>query len=60
MKLALILFILGVLMVVAGISMELSPSCNQEPRVKIVPRLVYDEISQNQDLTDQVYQDMLT
>ena len=59
MNLSFILFTIGVLMVVAGITMETTPTCNQDPRVKIVPRKIYDEILHNQELTDEIYQDML-
>lgn len=59
MNLALLLFVIGVLMIVAGISLDLSPTCNQDIKVKIVPQSVYMDIAANQELTDQVYQDMI-
>lgn len=46
-------------MIVAGISLDLSPTCNQDIKVKIVPQSVYMDIAANQELTDQVYQDMI-
>ena len=58
MNVALILFVLGVMMVVAGFTNQISPTCNSGVEVKIVPRGVYDEILRNQDLTDQVFKDM--
>jgi hypothetical protein len=58
MNVALLLFALGIIMVVAGYTNQISPHCNQGINVKIVPRKVYDEILNNQELTDQVYKDM--
>ena len=45
-------------MVVAGFTNQISPTCNSGVEVKIVPRAVYDEILNNQDLTDKVFKDM--
>ena len=59
MNIALILLIIGVMMVVAGYTNQISPQCNQQPQVKVVPRPIYDELLLNQELTDQVYQDMM-
>lgn len=58
MNIALILFILGVLMVVAGYANQVSPKCNEELKIKIVPRNIYDEILYNKELTDQIYMDI--
>ena len=58
MNIALILFTLGIIMVVAGYTNQISPKCNEGVKVKIVPRKIYDEILMNQELTNQVYQDM--
>ena len=46
-------------MVVAGYTNQVSPHCNSELKVKIVPRNVYDDILYNQELTDEVYNDMV-
>ena len=59
MNIALILFVIGVIMVVAGYTNQVSPHCNSELKVKIVPRNVYDDILYNQELTDEVYNDMV-
>ena len=59
MNLSLVLFTLGVIMITTGYPNQISPQCNQEPQVKIVPRRVYEEILMNQELTDTVYNDML-
>jgi len=58
MNIAIILFTLGIIMVVAGYINQVSPQCDQGVKVRIVPRSVYDEILNNQELTDQSYQDM--
>jgi hypothetical protein len=59
MNIALILFTLGVIMIVAGYANQISPHCNQDIKVRIIPRQVYDEILNNNTLVDEVYQDML-
>jgi len=59
MNIAIILFALGIIMIVAGYTNQISPQCDQGVKVKIVPRSVYDEILHNQELTDQVYKDQL-
>jgi hypothetical protein len=59
MNIALILFTLGVIMVVAGYTNQVSPHCNTKLKVKVVPRGVYDEILYNQELTESVYNDMI-
>jgi len=59
MNIALVLFTLGVIMVVAGYTNQVSPHCNTDLKVKVVPRDVFDEILHNQELTDSVYKDMI-
>jgi hypothetical protein len=59
MNIALVLFTLGIIMVVAGYTNQVSPHCNSDLKVKVVPRDVYDEILHNQELTDSVYKDMI-
>ena len=44
MNIALILLIIGVMMVVAGYTNQISPQCDKDLSVKIVPRDVYDDI----------------
>ena len=53
-----VIFTLGVIMVVAGYTNQISPKCNDGVNVRIVPRNVYDEILHNQELTDKIYEDM--
>tara|TARA_Y100000389_G_scaffold150764_1_gene150355 strand:- start:164 stop:343 length:180 start_codon:yes stop_codon:yes gene_type:complete len=59
MNIALILLIIGVMMVVAGYTNQISPKCNEELSVKIIPRNVYDQILYNQELVDVTYNDMI-
>lgn len=59
MNIALLLMLLGVMMVVAGYTNQISPKCNQELSVKIIPRNVYDDILYNQELADVTYNDMV-
>ena len=44
MNIALILFTIGTMMVVAGYTNQISPHCNQDIKVRVIPRQVYDEI----------------
>ena len=59
MNYALVIFTIGIIMVVVGYTNQISPKCNSEISVKIVPRDVYDEILYNQELVDVSYRDML-
>ena len=58
MNTGLVLFTLGVLMVVAGYINQISPSCDQEVKIKIVPRNVYDEITEQSTIPEQIYNDI--
>ena len=58
MNYALVIFTIGIIMVVAGYTNQISPKCTSELSVKIVPRDVYDEILYNQELVDVTYTDM--
>jgi len=58
MNIALIMFTLGIIMIVAGYTNQISPQCDQDIKVRVVPRVVYDDILSNKALVDQVYQDM--
>ena len=59
MNLSLVLFTLGVIMITTGYTNQISPQCNQDVQVKIVPRRVYEEILMDQELTDSMYKDMV-
>ena len=48
MNIAIILFALGIIMIVAGYTNQISPQCDQGVKVKVVPRVIYDEILHNQ------------
>ena len=58
MNIALIMFTLGIIMIVAGYTNQMSPQCDQDIKVRVVPREVYNEILNNKDMVDQVYKDM--
>ena len=58
MNYSLVIFTIGIIMVVTGYTNQISPKCNSELSVKIVPRDVYDEILYNQELVDVSYRDM--
>ena len=59
MNIAIVLFALGVIMIVAGYTNQISPQCDKDLSVKIVPRDVYDDILYNQELVDVSYNDMI-
>lgn len=46
-------------MITAGYTNQISPQCNKNLQVKIVPRDVYDEILLNKELTNLVYKDTM-
>jgi|TARA_B110000046_G_C12607590_1_gene239479 hypothetical protein len=50
MRLALILFILGIMMITAGFVNQVAPKCKEGVEIRIVPRSVYDEIVSNSTL----------
>jgi len=59
MNIAIILFALGVIMIVAGYTNQISPQCGSDIKIRVVPRTVYDDILYNQELTDAVYKDQI-
>lgn len=44
MKLNLFMFVIGILLVVAGYTQQLDNGCNNELEVRIIPRNVYDQL----------------
>ena len=58
MNTGLILFTLGIIMVVAGYVNQISPTCDQEIKIKIVPRNVYDEITEQSTFPEEIYNDI--
>lgn len=50
MRLAFILFILGIMMITAGFVNQVAPKCKEGVEIRIVPRSVYDEIVSNSTL----------
>jgi hypothetical protein len=59
MNIALILFTLGILMITSGYTNQLAPKCNQDVKVRVIPRQVYDEILNSHANVEGVYHDML-
>ena len=59
MNISLVLLMIGIMMVVAGYTNQISPQCNQGVKVRVVSRNIYDEILYNQELTDDSYKDQL-
>ena len=52
MKISLLLFIIGVLLITAGYANQLKPSCDQGIEVKYVPRDVFDELESSRPYTE--------
>jgi hypothetical protein len=44
MKLSLLLFVIGILLMVSGYVQQLDPQCNPKPEIRIIPRNVYDQL----------------
>ena len=44
MRLTLLLFALGVLLVVAGYTQQLGTKCQNDAEIRIIPRNVYDQL----------------
>ena len=44
MRLSFLLFMIGFSLIVMGYTNQISPTCNQGPVIKYVPRTVYDDI----------------
>ncbi len=50
MRLAFILFMIGLMMIVAGFVNQVAPKCKEGVEIRVVPRSVYDEIVSNSTL----------
>jgi hypothetical protein len=46
-------------MIVSGYTNQISPQCNQEIKIRVIPRQIYDEILNSNTLVDEVFNDML-
>ena len=53
MRLSLMLFIFGIVLIVSGYTKQLSPACNDTITTKVVPRHVYDEILKDSTMNTQ-------
>ena len=51
MKLSLLLFVLGIILVSIGYAHQKSPMCKSGTDIRIVPRNVYDEITLDSVIT---------
>ena len=60
MNIALLLFTIGIIMIVAGYTNQISPNCNKDIKIKVVSRNVFDEILYNKELTHKVFKDQVT
>jgi len=52
MKLSLILFITGALLITAGYAKQMKPSCEKGIDVKYLPRNVYDQIEESKPFSE--------
>ena len=52
MKISLLLFILGILLISAGYAQQMAPSCDKGIEVKYLPRNVYDELERSKPYTE--------
>lgn len=52
MKLSLILFITGTLLITAGYAKQMKPSCEKGIEVKYVPRNVFDQLEQSKPYSE--------
>mgnify|MGYP006126075585 FL=1 len=50
MRLAFIIFMIGLFLIVAGYVNQVSPQCKEGVEIRVVPRSVYDEIVSNSTL----------
>ena len=53
MRITLLLFIMGVLLITAGYAHQMKPSCEKGIDIKYVPRNVYDEIMQGKPYSEE-------
>jgi len=52
MKIVLILFILGILLITTGYAHQMRPSCEKGIEVKYVPRNVFDQLEQSKPYSE--------
>tara|TARA_B100001123_G_C15341262_1_gene1035030 strand:- start:7326 stop:7484 length:159 start_codon:yes stop_codon:yes gene_type:complete len=52
MKLSLLIFTLGLLLIIAGYAQQMIPSCDKGIEVKYLPRNVYDELERSKPYTE--------
>ena len=47
MKITLILFVMGMLLITAGYAQQMKPSCEKGIEVKYIPRNVFDQLEES-------------
>ena len=52
MKIALLLFVFGILLITAGYAHQMKPSCEKGIEVKYVPRNVFDQLEQSKPYSE--------
>ncbi len=52
MKLSLILFITGMLLITAGYAQQMKPTCEKGIEVKYIPRNIYDQIEESKPYSE--------
>ena len=44
MKISLLMFIIGVMFIIAGYVQQLDPKCKNNTEIRIIPRNIYDQL----------------
>tara|TARA_Y100000817_G_C16427437_1_gene354782 strand:- start:23 stop:181 length:159 start_codon:yes stop_codon:yes gene_type:complete len=52
MKISLLLFVIGILLMIAGYAKQMAPSCEKGIEVKYLPRYVYDELESSKPYSE--------
>ena len=52
MKISLLLFTLGTLLIIARYAQQMAPSCDKGIEVKYVPRNIFDELERSKPYTE--------
>ena len=52
MKITLLLFVFGILLITAGYAQQMKPSCEKGIEVKYVPRNVFDQLEESKPYSE--------
>ena len=52
MKITLILFIVGILLITAGYAQQMKPSCEKGIEIKYIPRNVFDQLEESKPYSE--------